>query len=530
MGVRSRSKSKRRRRATTSAGAGGVVGGDLISSLTDDLLVRILDLLPETRDAVRTHALSRRWRGLWTGVSALRFDSGSWPAAAVRRDETSAAEQYLAFVDDALTLRAKATTTTRCYAIEDLKISLDISDAADHKTEELLLPRSLRAAQGWIRYAVQHEVKSLALNLYLPWRYVDHRLPKEEDDDEKVDFEMALLDDDLASSATKLETMNLSLGGVKLRLPSSSSTVVFSSLTDVSLEDITVKGHLLSRLVSPPCCPRLRKLHLTDLRFSTMEGLLLEGDALLELSIDSIENMQSLELRTPSLRVLHVQLCSDLEGFTVSAPRVRVGTLRIQLHSHGDYDGDDKNDTSVHLLQCCRLTKNLKVYLEVLETKYRRGDIIKGQIPSLTHVTSLSIHVTLWEPHSFGASVASFLAQCSNIRYLSLKLCYLIKKDTSEQDLLCDNSCQWKSHEFSLAHLREVEFKKLVGTDCEFWFIQSILARETGIQKVTISFDPRYWLKDNKDAFKLVTPLLEGGLWTTCNDTNLLYKWKRCCL
>ncbi|XP_021319324.1 putative FBD-associated F-box protein At5g56400 [Sorghum bicolor] len=323
MGVRSRSKSKRRRRATTSAGAGGVVGGDLISSLTDDLLVRILDLLPETRDAVRTHALSRRWRGLWTGVSALRFDSGSWPAAAVRRDETSAAEQYLAFVDDALTLRAKATTTTRCYAIEDLKISLDISDAADHKTEELLLPRSLRAAQGWIRYAVQHEVKSLALNLYLPWRYVDHRLPKEEDDDEKVDFEMALLDDDLASSATKLETMNLSLGGVKLRLPSSSSTVVFSSLTDVSLEDITVKGHLLSRLVSPPCCPRLRKLHLTDLRFSTMEGLLLEGDALLELSIDSIENMQSLELRTPSLRVLHVQLCSDLEGFTVSAPRVR---------------------------------------------------------------------------------------------------------------------------------------------------------------------------------------------------------------
>jgi hypothetical protein len=106
----------------------------------------------------------------------------------------------------------------------------------------------------------------------------------------------------------------------------------------------------------------------------------------------------------------------------------------------------------------------------------------------------------------------------------------LLQKDTSEQDLLCDNSCQWKSHEFSLAHLREVEFKKLVGTDCEFWFIQSILARETGIQKVTISFDPRYWLKDNKDAFKLVTPLLEGGLWTTCNDTNLLYKWKRCCL
>jgi hypothetical protein len=55
MGVRSRSK----RRRGVSAG-----DADRISGLGDDVLVRILELLPDGGDVVRTGALSRRWRGL----------------------------------------------------------------------------------------------------------------------------------------------------------------------------------------------------------------------------------------------------------------------------------------------------------------------------------------------------------------------------------------------------------------------------------------------------------------------------------
>ena len=92
-------------------------------------------------------------------------------------------------------------------------------------------------------------------------------------------------------------------------------------------------------------------------------------------------------------------------------------------------------------------------------------------------------------------------------------------------DFLCDNnSCHWKSREFLLAHLQEVEFKKLMGTDCEFQFIQSILTKATGIQKVTISFDR----KDRKHACKLMPPL-DGGLWTTCKDAtsgDVVYEWR----
>jgi hypothetical protein len=69
----------------------------------------------------------------------------------------------------------------------------------------------------------------------------------------------------------------------------------------------------------------------------------------------------------------------------------------------------------------------------------------------------------------------------------------------------------------------------LIGTDCELQFIQSILKRETGVQKVAINFDPYYWIKDNKDAFKLMPPI-DGGSWTTCNNADLSYKWRRYCV
>jgi len=58
----------------------------------------------------------------------------------------------------------------------------------------------------------------------------------------------------------------------------------------------------------------------------------------------------------------------------------------------------------------------------------------------------------------------------------------LLQRKQSELDLLCDNnSCHWRSHEFSVDHLEKVEFKELLGTDCEFQFIQSILTKATGI-------------------------------------------------
>jgi hypothetical protein len=241
----------------------------------------------------------------------------------------------------------------------------------------------VEAAQGWIRYAVQHAVKSFILKLMLPWQW---RFDLDRHDD--IEHPVVTLDE-MDNNYAKMETMHLRLGGAELRLPS--STVVFPSLIDLSLEDIEVPaggGYLLSHLVSSACCPRLHKLRLRQLSFdlSTMEVLRIEADTLLELSLESMFELQFLELRTPSLQVLHFEDSFDLNGFTVSAPRLEnlrlcvqrplhiddvhdqlssVGTLKIQMFSHGETDAEDRNDASIHVLQCCRLTRCLEVSFEI---------------------------------------------------------------------------------------------------------------------------------------------------------------------
>ncbi|XP_013742308.2 F-box/FBD/LRR-repeat protein At4g26340 [Brassica napus] len=46
---------------------------DILSALSDDLLLRILSFVP-TKDVVATSLLSKRWEGLWTSVSKLSYD------------------------------------------------------------------------------------------------------------------------------------------------------------------------------------------------------------------------------------------------------------------------------------------------------------------------------------------------------------------------------------------------------------------------------------------------------------------------
>ncbi|KAM0861842.1 hypothetical protein ACQ4PT_045627 [Festuca glaucescens] len=52
-------------------------GADRLSSLSNDLLAAVISLLP-TREAVRTAALSRRWRSVWFRAHSLILDSRSY--------------------------------------------------------------------------------------------------------------------------------------------------------------------------------------------------------------------------------------------------------------------------------------------------------------------------------------------------------------------------------------------------------------------------------------------------------------------
>ncbi|KAJ1272796.1 hypothetical protein BS78_06G229000 [Paspalum vaginatum] len=517
-----------------------------------------------TTDATRKHGIRRNsdtgsvrdltpkrngnawWRGLWSRVSALRF--ASKPEFLT---QAAAAERYTTFVNDALALRAAAGTE---QAVEHLAVSLKMKRYPEplerkrergQKMSSLVLP-SVDAAHGWIRYAVQHGLRSLAVKLRLPARAYRHG------------FGLPVMLLGGLPSSEKLETMCLGLGGATVALPAAAQ---FASLTDLSLERIVIADgggdDSFARLLSSACCPRLQKLRLANL---TVVGpsakLVLEADALSELWMERITQLEFLELRTPNLRVLDIKSwsCDHLEALTIAAPRLEeltclclylplpidvigalscVWNLKLELYSHSDSDDDEINDDSLHLLRCCSsVVRCLDVSLQAIPTKEQIVDLIEGRIPQLPHLTSFTIHASLWDQRSLGAGIASLLAQCGNLRYLGLHLehhttRYLdLEDDPDLYSFVCDRLDAWKSHAISLVHLQEVELKGLIGSACELRFIQFVLAGAKELQKVTLSSNPEYWwLQRNKDAFKLV-PLQGNEIWkhpgSLANDSSNL--------
>jgi hypothetical protein len=300
----------KRARLTTSGD-----GVDLISGLDDDVLLRVLELVPDASDAVRTGALSRRWLGLWRRVSTLHF-TASLPVSG----GAAALDRYVSFVNGMLACR-RITQSADC-AIQNLAISYATDDSEAEHILKQLMSTTINAVQGWIRYAFQHGLKSFMVDLHFPDDDVDidDDDEEEEEDEDGCEKEPEVLLDEIPSPVG-LETLRLALGGARLRLP---TTMKFESLTDLSLERIKVAdgggAHLLARLVSSASCPRLQKLRMSKIWLADFgEEMRLEADTLSELWVEDVEALRSLDLKTPSLRFFHIDACYNNESLSISS-------------------------------------------------------------------------------------------------------------------------------------------------------------------------------------------------------------------
>ncbi|CAL5051206.1 unnamed protein product [Urochloa decumbens] len=571
------------KRARLTPSAGDDV--DLISSLEDDVRLRVLGLMPDATDAARAAAISRRWLRLWARVPALRFASRPVPRSAGGAEWLAALDAFVSFVDGALARHAQSGC-----AIESLSISYTrewetASSDSDHTEQEeeeepmlalfagacfrlseqdleQLMLVSVGAAQGWIRHAFQHGVRSLVLDMPLPVRA---KLRGGRDDDEYRDYDGVeegekkplLVHLDGLPSPAGLETMRLALGGARLRLSAAAMTMRFASLKDLSLERIKIAdrggARLLARLVSSASCPLLRKLRMSKLRFPNR--MRLDARVLSELWVEDVSVM-SLELRTPSLRVLRMDECCH-EVLSLSAPRLeefalffrlgcqphrllfdgdlpRMASLNLCIWSHRGrtFHWGEHNDGCVLLLKRCSALTCLEVTLDGPKVRVFEDhvDLIKDKVPHQPQITSLTVNVSeAFERHDFGAGVANLLTRFTNLRDLSLHLPFFIELHGDLDEglgLECDHPDHWTSNEISLAHLKEIELTGLTGTDCELWFMHVVLASAKRLCKVAISFNRECWqrqccqVEGMMDTFERV--LLDEGMQTSCRVEHKL--------
>ncbi|TVU44396.1 hypothetical protein EJB05_03835, partial [Eragrostis curvula] len=409
----------------------------------------------------------------------------------------SEAERYIAFISDVLALHAQSSDV-----IERLEISLEMTD----KCGQLLVPPSIRAAERWIQYAVRQGVKSFDLELFLPeYHYVPNNKTRKHGGKEKL---VTMVLDGLPRSAN-LKTMYLNLSNARVRFP---ATVLFPSLVDLTLDSMEIagdNGHLVGLLSSP----RLQRLRMCDVVLPGRPGLLLDAATLVELSLEGIYKLRSLELRTPNLRVLRIEWCYRIKALTVLAPKLEevvslhntslihltgelpcVSSLNLDLSSHGYIDGrDGGNNSSIRLLKRCSSVRVLTVSLNVPGEKRCPIDIIKDRVQQLPHVTSLEVEDVV----RIGvAGTSAFLS---------------------------DHTYGWSANKISLGHLKEAKLMGLITEDSELTFLKYVLASATNLEKVVVSFD-KFSPESGRDEFRHM--LLGGGTWTPCRDSYESYEWR----
>ncbi|MCH83711.1 F-box/LRR-repeat protein [Trifolium medium] len=122
---------------------------DRISSLSDDILLRILSL-NSTKDAVRTRVLSKRWINLWHSIPLLDFTD-------TKLLDVESIVRFIQFVYSYLLSR----DTAGSHSIDSF--SLDIQYANPNHVQPLIIP----SFTTWVNLVLQRQVKYLNLNLSL---------------------------------------------------------------------------------------------------------------------------------------------------------------------------------------------------------------------------------------------------------------------------------------------------------------------------------------------------------------------------
>ncbi|MCL7023829.1 hypothetical protein MKW94_007901 [Papaver nudicaule] len=433
---------------------------DQISTLPDDVLVRILSLIP-TEQAVYTSFLSKRWKSLWTLLPVLDFDYVRFSEKhnALSPDERK--RRFLDFVEHVFFLH-------KPEPLQNLRLAFDIAEFEDYISKASLLVKSA--------------MRSNCLTIDLDFTSQTER-----------EFILQLLDYDAWYTLPRCFFPDQSVSQLNLTSCKFTSSFYesFTSVKTVKFSRVQLQRDSVYHLVSK--CPCLEDLHLIYCKFPSSFFELISPES--------------------NLKCLVLQDCSGNEGLFFEHAYIHIPTL-LQLKFVGYfttgylsiYNSENLMEAEIDILYCppnkhkllCKLLKDLQnVKSLTLSSNTLEALNTNGGINLPTPFNNLKHLIVLGQADREKLGLMCLLRNSPYLETLSidfhrifetedkiLSALYNLDEETVLQPHLLPSEC--------IAHLIKIRIENFLGVKAEMEFVKLILLSSLCLKEMVICIHSTY--------------------------------------
>ncbi|KAI3898490.1 hypothetical protein MKX03_019209 [Papaver bracteatum] len=429
-------------------------GVDQISTLPDDVLVRILSLVP-TEQAVSTSLLSKRWKFLWTLIPVLDFDYARFSQIFNAPSLDDQKRRFLEFVEHVFFHH-------ELEPLEKLRLAFDITEFDDYVSK----------ASRLVRFAMRSNCLTIDLDFssqnsltIFPEYDKMHTLPP------------------CFFPHRSVSQLNLTSCKLIPSLYRSFTSVKVAKLTSVELQKDSVYD-LVSR------CPCLEELHLINFKIpssvlelnapeSNLKCLVLKSCFLFSFEHASINIPTLLQLKFEGIFTSGYLSIHNSENLIEAA---------IKIH----YGPDDEYEMLCKLLKDLQNVKALTIFSGELEVLNINGGISLGTpFNNLKHLT-----VRLGKVHEEVSGLVCLLRSSPNLETLSIDLhpANVTRDEISSAFYNVDEEAVQQLHllTYECAHLMKLEIQNFQGLKVEMEFVKLILQSSSCLKEMVICIHSRY--------------------------------------